>query len=252
MPSDRQAVELFHLHFVRLLCSGPSKGSFAIKGGSNLRFFFDSVRYSEDIDLDVAGLPVHALKEKVSALLSGPALSMTLRSRGMAVTTISAPKQTETTQRWKVGLSVEGHALPLHTKIEFSRRPTMEESKVEPIAASVLAEHQLMPFLAPHYPLAAAMRQKVGALAGRSFVQARDVFDLGVLFAKSGGQVDALRPIRSVLPKAIERAMDVSYADFKSQVGSYLSPEHLATYGSREAWDALQVQVVDLLEKAAS
>jgi hypothetical protein len=248
--SDRQAVELFHLHFVRLLCSGPSKGSFAIKGGCNLRFFFESVRSSEDIDLDVAGLPVHALKEKVSAVLSGPALSPALRSRGIAIASVSAPKQTETTQRWKVGLSAEGHAIPLHTKIEFSRRPTMEESKVEPIAASILAEHQLMPFLAPHYPLAAALRQKVGALAGRSVIQARDVFDLGVLFAKSGGKVDALHSIRSVLPKAIERATDVSYADFKSQVGSYLQPDHLDTYGSRGAWDALQMQVVDLLEKA--
>lgn len=252
MLQDRQAVELFHLHFVRLLCSGPSKGSFAIKGGCNLRFFFESVRYSEDIDLDVAGLPVHALKEKVSAILGGSALSMGLRSRGIAAASVSAPKQTETTQRWKVGLSVDGHALPLHTKIEFSRRPTTEESRVEPIAASVLAEHQLMPFLAPHYPLAAALRQKVGALAGRSVVQARDVFDLGVLFARSSGKVDALEPVRAVLPKAIERAIDVSYADFKSQVASYLRPDHLDTYGSRDAWDALQMQVVDLLQRAAS
>lgn len=250
MISDRQSVELFLLHFVRLLCSGPSKGSFAIKGGCNLRFFFESLRYSEDMDLDVAGLPAHALKEKVSAVLSGPALSLSLRSSGIAVTSVSAPKQTETTQRWKVGLSAEWQAIPLHTKIEFSRRPTMEESRVEPIAASLLAEHRLMPFLAPHYPLAAALRQKVGALAGRSIVQARDVFDLGVLFARSGGKVDALQPIRSVLPKAIERAMDVSYADFKSQVASYLRPDHLDTYGSREAWNVLQMRVVDLLEKA--
>ena len=109
-----------------------------------------------------------------------------------------------------------------------------------------------MPFLAPHYALATALRQKVEALAGRSVVQARDVFDLGVLFAKAGGKVDALQSTRSDLPKAIERAMDVSYADFKSQVASYLQPDHLDTYGSREAWDALQMQVVDLLEKAAS
>ena len=252
MISDRQAVELFHLHFVRLLCSGPSKGSFAIRGGCNLRFFFESVRYSEDMDLDVAGLPVHALKEKVSAVLSGPALSLALRSRGITMTSVGAPKQTETTQRWKIGLSAEGHAVPLHTRIEFSRRPTMEESKVEPIAASILAAYQLMPFLAPHYPLPAALRQKVGALAGRGVVQARDVFDLAVLFARSAGNVEALRPIRPVLPKAIERAMDVSYDDFKSQVVSYLQPEHADTYGSREAWDALQVQVVDVLEKAAS
>lgn len=252
MLPDRQAVELFHLHFVRLLCSGPAKGSFAIKGGCNLRFFFESVRYSEDIDLDVAGLPVHALRERVSAILGGPAMSMPLRSRGLTITAVSAPKQTETTQRWKVALSAEGSATPLHTKIEFSRRPTMEEARVEPIAASVLAEHRLMPFIAPHYPLAAALRQKVGALAGRNVVQARDVFDLAVLFARSGGEVEALRPVRSILPKAIERAMDVSYADFKSQVASYLQPEHLDAYGTVEAWDALQTQVVDALERAGT
>jgi len=250
MASDRQLVELFHLHFVRLLCSGPQKGSFAIKGGCNLRFFFESVRYSEDIDLDVAGLPVHALKEKVTAILSGPALSMPLRSRGVSITSVSAPKQTDTTQRWKVGLAVEGHSTGLHTKIEFSRRATTEEAKVEPVAAAIVAEHQLMPLLAPHYPLATALRQKVGALVGRTIVQARDVFDLALLFARSAGSVEALRLIRSEIPKAVERAMEVSYADFKSQVVSYLQPDHAQTYGSREAWDALQMQVIDRLEKA--
>src|SRR5438270_9349997 len=108
MLSDRQVVEFFHLHFVRLLCSGPDKDRFAIKGGCNLRFFFESMRYSEDIDLDVARLPVHTLKERVTRILKGPALSLPLKSRGIAVLDTSAPKQTETTQRWKVGLSLEG------------------------------------------------------------------------------------------------------------------------------------------------
>ena len=250
MLSDRQVIEVFHLHFVRLLCSGPDKDRFAIKGGCNLRFFFESVRYSEDIDLDVARMQVHALKEKVSRILTGPALSLPLKSRGIAVGEVSAPKQTETTQRWKVGLSAEGRSLPLHTKIEFSRRKTTEEAKVEPVAASVLADYQLMPLLAPHYPLGAALRQKISALVGRSAVQARDVFDLGVLFANAGGKVDALRAVRAEIPKAIERAMEVSYADFKSQVASYLKPEHIDLYGSRAAWDALQTQVVEMLEKA--
>src|SRR5207248_3307981 len=122
MLSDRQAVELFHLHFVRLLCSGPDKDRFPIKGGCNLRFFFESVRYSEDIDIDVVRIPVHALKEKVNRILEGPALALPLKSRGISVGDVSAPKQTETTQRWKVGLALEGRSLPLHTKLEFSRR----------------------------------------------------------------------------------------------------------------------------------
>jgi Nucleotidyl transferase AbiEii toxin, Type IV TA system len=250
--SDRQVVELFHLHLVRLLCSGPDRDRFAIKGGCNLRFFFESIRYSGDIDIDVVRTPVHALKEKVGRILEGPALALPLKSRGISLREVSAPKQTETTQRWKVGLAAEGRSLPLHTKIEFSRRMTTEEAKVEPVAASVLADYQLMPLLAPHYALSAAIRQKIGALVGRSTVQARDVFDLAVLLSKAGGKLDALRPVRAKVPKAIERAMDVSYGDFKSQVVSYLKPEHVDEYGSRETWEAMQAQVVEQLEKALS
>jgi hypothetical protein len=195
-------------------------------------------------------LPVHTLKEKVAKVLGGPALALPLKSRGIAVVESSAPKQTETTQRWKVALSAEGRSLPLHTKIEFSRRGTTEDSKVESVAASVLAEYGLMPVLAPHYPLAAAIRQKIAALLHRRTVQARDVFDLSALVAKAGGNAEVLRSARAQIPKAIERCMEVSYDEYKAQVVSYLKPDQIEALGSREAWDALQVQVVDFLEKA--
>jgi predicted nucleotidyltransferase component of viral defense system len=249
--SDRQAVELFHLHLVRILCAGPDKDRFAIKGGCNLRFFFESARYSNDIDFDVAKVPVHTLKERVAKVLGSQALALPLRSQAISIGDVTAPKQTETTQRWKVNLSAGRASLPLHTKIEFSRRPTTEDALVEPVAASVISEYQLMPILAPHYPLPAALRQKVSALVGRSTVQARDVFDLAVLLSRAGGRVDALEPVRGQIPKAIERAMDVSHGDFKAQVGSYLKPEHVDEYGTRQAWEALQSRVVEALEKAA-
>jgi hypothetical protein len=249
--SDRQAIEIFHLHFLRLLSAGADRECFAVKGGCNLRFFFESLRYSEDLDLDVVKLPVHALREKVSKILAGTPLGLPLKSRGVTVRETSSPKQTETTQRWKIGLAVEGRSLPLHTKIEFSRRGARDEARIEPIASLVLAEYQLMPFLVSHYPLEAAMRQKVGALTRRRIVQARDVFDLGLLFARASGRVDALRGMgSSELSAAVERAMEVSYGDFKSQVVSFLKPEHQETYFAREAWDALQVQVVELLQSA--
>jgi hypothetical protein len=250
MLSDRQVVELFHLHFIRLLCAGRDKDRFAIKGGCNLRFFFESVRYSDDLDLDVAALPVHKLQDKVSAILGAPALALPLKSRGIELESASAPKQTETTQRWKLGLAAEGRSMPLHTKVEFSRRATVEETTIEPLAASVVQHYQLMPLLAPHYPLGAAARQKVGALVGRSVVQARDVFDLAWLLTRAEGNVDAIRPLGARIPQAIERAMEVSYGEFKAQVASYLEPVHLAAYGTREAWEAIQARVVELLELA--
>lgn len=51
--SDKQTVELFHLLFLQQLGTRLEKKLYALKGGCNLRFFFRSVRYSEDLDLDV-------------------------------------------------------------------------------------------------------------------------------------------------------------------------------------------------------
>lgn len=252
MHRSIQAVEFFHLQVARLLLAGPDKGSFAIKGGCNLRFFFESLRYSEDIDFDVGErVPVHVLKEKVSRLLAGPALTLALRNRGLQVSAVSAPKQTETTQRWKVSLSAEGHAVPLPTKIEFSRRAPRDEAVLEVVSPSILAEHQSMTFLAPHYPLAAAVRQKVEALADRREVQSRDVFDLGaVLLPRTGGRTDLLEGARSDLRTAMERAMTLTYSDYVSQVVSYLHPDHRETLGASESWDAFQLKVVEYLDRA--
>ena len=248
--SDRQAVEFFHLQFIRLLWSGRDTNRFAIQGGCNLRFFFESARYSDDIDLDVNGLPVDTLREKVTKILERSALAQPLKSRGIALRETRMPKQTETIQRWKLALSLEGRGLPLHTKIEFSRRLTPEKAVVEAVDAGVLADYGLMPLLAPHYPLSPAIRQKVGALVGRTVVQARDVYDLGVLLARAGGATDALEPIRAQLEKAIERVREVSYADYRSQVISYLKPEYAESFGSRGWWETLRAEVLATLEKA--
>ena len=59
------------------------------------------------------------------------------------------------------------------------------------------------------------------------------------LFARVGGRVETLHPLRSEIPDAVERAMEGSYAGFRSQVALYLRPDHLDTCGPREAWDAL-------------
>lgn len=251
MPlSERQAVELFHLHVLRILSTGPDKERLALKGGGNLRFFFGSPRYSEDMDLDVFGISPHLLRGKVDRLLEGPPLRLALRNRGIEVTTFSAPKQTDTTQRWKVELSVEGQSVPLHTKLEFSRRRNGGEARVEAVDRLLLDAYQLMPLLAPHYPLPEAIRQKIGALIGRTAVQARDVFDLAVLFSRGGSLAAVLKPVRQEIPPAIERTMEISYADFRAQVVAFLAPPAVAEYGDASAWEALQASVVAHLEEA--
>ena len=53
MLVPKAQVELFHLLFLRLFSAQIEPDFYAIKGGCNLRFFFESVRYSEDLDIDV-------------------------------------------------------------------------------------------------------------------------------------------------------------------------------------------------------
>mgnify|MGYP003338539853 CR=1 FL=1 len=76
----------------------------------NLRFFFGSVRYSEDLDLDVQRVPTRTLRGRVDGLLESPRFLNPLRAAGIEISSASAPKQTDTTQRWKLALKVKGAA----------------------------------------------------------------------------------------------------------------------------------------------
>jgi hypothetical protein len=250
-PSQQQVIEHFHLQFCRLFMAGPNRVAFAIKGGCNLRFFFESIRYSEDLDLDVTGcVSTYALKERVSKTLQSLPLTSALLSRGIEIERISTPKQTDTTQRWKLMLASEGHTASLNTKIEFSRRAQTDASVVETIAFSVARTHGILPFVAPHYCVPAAIRQKVSALVGRAATQARDIFDLATLFSQPDGDATALAPVRNMVREAIDCAASVSYSDYLAQVVSYLVPDQAPTYGTTDAWSAIQLQVITTLEEA--
>jgi len=248
MSSDHYAVEHFHLNFLRLLMAGRDKGSLVVKGGCNLRFFFGSIRYSEDLDLDVRRVPQDALKERVDVILGSKVLRESLAVGGLSIARITAPKQTPTTQRWKIALAQSASEVEIGTKIECSRRDGDGESALESVDGRILGQHQMMPVVATHYLLPAAIRQKVGALVGRREVQARDVFDLSVLFAKVGGELLGYRDLAPRVPAAVARTWELGYADFRGQVVAYLQPEHADAFASEASWEAMQLQVVSALE----
>ena len=71
--TDVQIIELFHISFLASLGRRLDPARYVLKGGANLRYFFDSVRYSADIDLDLLGVPAWNLEKKVDDLLGmGP------------------------------------------------------------------------------------------------------------------------------------------------------------------------------------
>jgi predicted nucleotidyltransferase component of viral defense system len=248
--SARQAIELFHLVFLRaLVAKNEDRGLVSLKGGCNLRFYFASVRYSEDIDLDVVTISKSTLKNKVDRLLLSPMVTSPLAAKGITVVETSAPKQTETTQRWKAGLRIAGISVPVRTKIEISRRGAIEGAAFEGVERAALRPYGLPPFLATHYAAHAAITQKVHALAGRAEPQARDVFDLNLLLAREDAAGLALTDTeRGWVPEAVDRAMSVSFDDYVSKVVAYLEPEQAELFSGRDAWNAMQEEVVTRLE----
>lgn len=242
-------IERFHLLLLAQLGQKFDKRFYALKGGCNLRFFFKSVRYSEDMDLDVQTIPVSELRGRVAGILKSAPFLHTLAVYGMSLEHVTEAKQTETTQRWKFGLLTPGSALPAPTKIEFSRRRPFDNAVLENVDPLLVRSLGLPPILTSHYPAPVAWRQKIQALATRSATQARDLFDLDLLL-NSGAVVPANETLSlpaGLLQEAEHRCLAMRFGDFKSQVLSYLAPDHQAAYDNPEVWDHMVLRVTEAL-----
>ena len=251
MWTQRQVVEIFHLLFLRAFGARVDKALYSLKGGGNLRFFHRSIRYSEDIDLDLRNISVATLRNHVDRVLTAPAFLQTLGAQGIELTKATAPKQTDTTQRWKMQLRL-GERIEAHTKIDFSRRGLDEGTAYESVDAEFIRRYRLFPVLVQHYTAEAGFRQKINALASRKQTQSRDVFDLKLLLDAGAGRAALPKELRQLLPQAIECAIMVGYDAFLAQVFAYLEPEYQEHYRDRAVWEALQAQVVEALEALQS
>lgn len=247
--ASRQFVELFHLLFLNQLSRKLDKKCYALKGGANMRFFFMSPRYSEDIDFDLQGIRVDILRKKVNAILNSSPFYEILQTRGLRIERITEPKQTETTQRWKIGLTAPRIQGALPTKIEFSRRGRDAMAlNFEMVSAEIIRFYDLAPILISHYSAEAAFQQKINALISRSETQARDIFDLFILLTSRLEKIPTPPPHGINYLKAKENILSTSFAIFKSQVLSYLEPEVQRQYDSEDIWDSIRLKVVAALE----
>src|SRR5690242_2108845 len=122
MLNERQAIEISHLLFLRAFGARADKNLSALKGGCNLRFFLKSIRYSEDMDLDLRTMSVGTLRNNVDHVLAAQSFAQTLRAQAIEIVRTSRPKQTEITQHWKLTLRLTDSGAEVPTKIEFSRR----------------------------------------------------------------------------------------------------------------------------------
>jgi len=251
--SALQQREIFHLLFLEqlLLCSDPRL--YVLKGGVNLRFFFRSARYSEDMDIDVLAGAVGTLKKNGFKILNSPSLLRALQTFGIERVLINDPlqsKQTETTQRFRVQL-ISGAGDKLPTKIEFSRRPPRSKPNpsVELVEPELCRRYQRTSFHVQHYGGADAVVQKIEALAGRTETQARDLFDLHILYrAGFANRAEIQKRCGAALRKrASERMETLTYDHYAGQVIEFLEPQSRNQDGTKQVWQKMKEQIGELI-----
>lgn len=239
------AIERFHLEFLRTFAAQLDPALYAVKGGCNLRLCLGSIRCSEDLDIDVHKIARTTLASNVTKIFENR-LPKILMPTGLSISQFSAPKQTDTVQRWKATLLIG--ASPVSTKVEFSRRGLDSGVVKELINSQITVVHQTSPFALPHYGISSAVHQKVAALVGRPLTQARDIFDLHFLFSQRGALfLKQVSP--DVLAKAAENTLSISYRDYLGQVVAYLPQEEKTHYESKSIWVQIQETVFNALDQ---
>lgn len=247
--STLQVREIFHLCFLQEFLRKFNPQFIILKGGVNLRFFFKSRRYSEDMDLDVKTASIASIQKNVLKTLRAIIIPM----RVYGITSIIPPtmknaKQTETTQRFKIHLRTQ-NGLDLFTKIEFSRRKKQLEfgkPELSRIDDHFLREYRLAPIVVPHYNAISAFEQKIQALAGRSITEARDVYDLYHLLSFIPKDYHP-RTHSALLKEASRRAQEISFKHYRESVVTYLTTEDQNLFGMKETWEDIQKKVLEAI-----
>lgn len=246
----RQFVELFHLLFLNQLSRKLDRKCYALKGGANMRFFFKSPRYSDDIDFDLQAVRIDLLKKKVIDILDSKPFHDILQTRHIQIEHVTEHKQTETTQRWKLGLACPLIKQILPTKIEFSRRRRFGETvRFEFIAPEIMRLYEMPLLIVTHYSAESAFKQKIDAIISRSETQARDIFDLYLLLTSQLEKIPNLERYPGELNQARDNILSTSFAAFKSRVISYLELEVQRQYDSADVWDDIRLKVTEALER---
>ena len=256
--NDLELVQGFHIAFLTALAQSADIRGWALKGGGNMRFFYGSRRFSEDIDLDATGAATFT--RKVERAFESTLMQKQLAAIGTRMTEFYPKDRSDTKERWNLKLVIPG--VPVEqgvasTKIEISYRPypaIPREIAVERIDSNVMATYggrlvapQLTRYLAP-----SAVGQKIIALSERSATQPRDAYDLDHLWkaypdALAKGQIDP-----AIADSAAARLVELTYGQYEALVGSFLDPDYAGIEGTEEHWNAIQTAVLGKLMELGS
>lgn len=259
MISPIRAREAVHVLLLRELQEVKDARAVILKGGVNLRLFHGSPRYSEDMDLDGESDARLAIRSTIRGIFDDREFARSLAQIGLrGVDPKEGPnKDTETTFRYKFHVLAPGNQ-SYGTKVEVSFRERNEADSFElaepdrdRVARYLSADENL---LVQRYGRHAAIRQKIEVLAGRTRIEARDIFDIHMLVGEKDPPSSALLKFLAetvdtrTLELASQRALELEYPEFESLVVRFLEDEAREEYRSQERWDLLRLKTAALIE----
>jgi hypothetical protein len=254
MYSDLELREIFHFCFLEQLLKISDPRIYTLKGGVNLRFYYKSPRYSEDMDIDVSATSINTLKKNGYKIINDESLKRKLRTYGiqdLIVNDTSKAKQTETTQRFRLRLiDKSGDEFP--TKIEFSRhnrQKTNYSCLTERIDTEIARRYNRLAYLARHYDASTALIQKIEALADRKEVQARDAFDIFILSIGGHTHYAPNSICKGVLDSALSALNLIEYKDYEGKVLEFLDQKAKEDFSGKARWKEIKKTVEEVINQ---
>lgn len=260
MISATEAREAVHVLLLRELGRIRDGRAVILKGGVNLRLFHGSPRYSEDMDLDGEPESRLAIRGAIRGIFDDRAFLDSLRRLGLrGVDPKEGPnKDTRVTFRYKFHVLAPGDQ-SYGTKVEVSFRDRHESDSYERACPDPRRLERYLPpdsaFSVQRYDRPSALRQKIEALAGRTRIEARDIFDIDLLLGERESPsrelveflAETVEP--STLRLAHERTLELEYPEYESLVVRFLEDHARAEYRPESKWDEMRLRAASLIEE---
>ena len=234
------------------LMSNAMHKELVLKGGIAMRAVHGSVRYTKDIDLDA---DERASKERIQGVVRR-SIERAVSSGLIANATVTTPKQTDTTLRWKIAGTQPNSSAPMHLTVEVSRRPKLIEGHVVEVALDKAFNRtgrdvKIQVLDSQHIAVT-----KVLALTDPMRMAPRDLFDLNVLLeagVKDPGPLlaqlsDAQLRLPLLMAELWPKIEAMSYEQFRNDVVPYL-PTTVGLAIDSEAFETMRVDVGVAVER---
>jgi predicted nucleotidyltransferase component of viral defense system len=249
LEGDQAALELAQVRVLSSIFNKVVNREILLKGGFAMRVIANSSRPTKDIDLQANG----ASFERVQGLVRS-AINDLVKCNILDDIKVTEPKQTDTTQRWKINGRIKDGETPVHLTIEVSRRGLIADNLIN----SVSFERRgfgVPPAIIECFSPTAIAAAKFEAMASPTRESPRDIFDLDVLirmkaeppvqiFANNYSEEELLRKLEVVADKLDK----MDFQTVKSTLLPHLPAELRKNFGADE-WETMRLKTYLMVDK---